>query len=233
MTLSVRALVLSAAAAFVALPAGAQSSDVSGRWEVQLNTSDEAHKATLTLKKEGEKVTGTIRNEQQAFEVTGTQKGAEVSLAFDYPAESITIRLNGTQQGDSISGAATFGDDRGTWTAKRMPAADTPPPSQAGAGAVDITGTWVFELQSAAGTFSPTVTFKQSGETLTGRYVGQLGEAPIQGTLKGGQLSFGFEAVVQDMKLQVRYAGVATNESLKGTATFGDMGEGQFTARRK
>jgi hypothetical protein len=63
--------------------------------------------------------------------------------------------------------------------------------------------------------------------------VGQLGEAPIRGTLKDTQLSFGFEVVVQDAKVHVTYTGVATNETLKGKAIFGDLGEGAFTARRK
>ena len=77
------------------------------------------------------------------------------------------------------------------------------------------------------------MTFNQSGETLTGQYSGQLGEAPLQGTLKGSDLTFSFDVAVQDTKLHVVYAGTATKDALKGTVTLGELGEGTFTARRK
>jgi hypothetical protein len=35
------------------------------------------------------------------------------------------------------------------------------------------------------------------------------------------------------MKVHIVYSGTATKDALKGTATFGDLGEGTFTARRK
>ena len=47
----------------------------------------------------------------------------------------------------------------------------------------DITGTWVFEVQTDAGTGTPTVTFKQDGEKLTGHYTGTFGEADLTGEL--------------------------------------------------
>ena len=37
--------------------------------------------------------------------------------------------------------------------------------------ALDISGIWVFEVTSAAGTGTPTITFTQKGETLTGQYL--------------------------------------------------------------
>jgi hypothetical protein len=98
---------------------------------------------------------------------------------------------------------------------------------------VDISGAWLFEVNSALGTGTPTITFDQSGEKLTGQYVGQLGEAPIQGTLKGSELNFTIDVSFQDMKVHIVYSGTATKDALKGTATFGDLGEGTFTARRK
>ena len=84
-----------------------------------------------------------------------------------------------------------------------------------------------------AGTGTPTITFTQKGETLTGQYSGQLGEAPIQGTLKGADLTFSFDASVQDTKLHVVYTGKATKDALKGTVVLGEFGEGTFTAHRK
>ena len=33
---------------------------------------------------------------------------------------------------------------------------------------VDVTGTWLFQVETSGGSGSPTFTFKQEGETLTG-----------------------------------------------------------------
>ena len=99
--------------------------------------------------------------------------------------------------------------------------------------ALDISGPWLFEVTSAAGTGTPSITFTQKGETLTGQYSGQLGEAPIQGTLKGADFTFSFDVSMQDTKLHVVYTGKAAKDSLKGTVVLGDFGEGTFTAHRK
>jgi hypothetical protein len=224
------------AGALASSPASAQAPDASGRWDVQLNAPDGAHKATLTLKKAGEKVTGTIANPGGEIQVEGTQKGADVSVSFIYRGgdNPILITMTGTQKGDSIAGAATFGDSPGDWTGTRTGKADSAGGSpSAPAAALDISGAWLFEVTSPAGSGTPTITFNQSGETLAGQYVGQLGEAPIQGTLKGAELSFSFDVTVQDTKLHVVYSGTATKDAIKGTATFGELGEGTFTARRK
>src|SRR5262245_20458314 len=51
---------------------------------------------------------------------------------------------------------------------------------------VDVTGAWTFTVESAAGSSTPAVTFKQEGEKLTGHYSSALlGEAELTGTVKG------------------------------------------------
>ena len=60
---------------------------------------------------------------------------------------------------------------------------------------VNVTGTWVFQVETSAGAGSPTMTFKQEGEALTGKYSGQLGEADLKGTVKGkGKPDVGYAA---------------------------------------
>jgi hypothetical protein len=50
---------------------------------------------------------------------------------------------------------------------------------------VDVTGSWIFTIMSEAGTGTPTVTFKQDGEKLTGHYSSMLvGEADLTGTVR-------------------------------------------------
>ena len=52
----------------------------------------------------------------------------------------------------------------------------------------DLTGEWIFDVQTDGGSGQPTLTFKQDGEKLTGKYKGQLGEADITGTVSGKTL---------------------------------------------
>ncbi len=101
--------------------AGAQAPDASGRWDVLLNAPDGAHNATLTLEKHGEALTGTIAGDGAEFKISGTQKGADVSLAFTYPGGDgpMVIGMKGKQDGDTIAGEATFGETPGDWSAKR------------------------------------------------------------------------------------------------------------------
>src|ERR1043165_1610058 len=59
----------------------------------------------------------------------------------------------------------------------------------------DVAGTWNISLDIGGNTATPSVTFKQDGETLTGTYHSQmLGEQKITGTIKGSEITFGFTA---------------------------------------
>jgi hypothetical protein len=100
---------------------------------------------------------------------------------------------------------------------------------------VDVTGKWAFNVQTDAGTGTPTVTLKQEGEKLTGHYSSQtLGEADVTGTVKGDKFEFTFTADPQGTKLEVKYSGTVENkDSLKGTVDLGGLGTGTFTAKRQ
>jgi hypothetical protein len=101
------------------------------------------------------------------------------------------------------------------------------------AGQQDVTGTWKVTVESQAGTGNPTVVLKQDGEKLTGTYKGQLGEAPLQGTIKGSDITFSFKVNVQGQDLQVDYVGtVEGGKSMKGKVKLGDFGEGTFTGTK-
>lgn len=95
---------------------------------------------------------------------------------------------------------------------------------------VDITGTWVFEVETSGGSGSPTFTFKQEAEKLTGKYSGQFGEADIKGTVKGNQIEFSFNAEGLGV---ITYSGTFENGSMKGKVNLGDQASGTWTAKRK
>ena len=99
---------------------------------------------------------------------------------------------------------------------------------------VDVTGKWAFNVETAAGSGTPTMTFKQDGEKLTGHYSGQLGEADLTGTVKGEAIEFKFTIDVQGQTLNAAYSGtVDGKDSMKGKVDLVGLGEGTFTAKRQ
>ena len=100
---------------------------------------------------------------------------------------------------------------------------------------VNVTGKWLFQVETGAGSGTPTVTLKQDGEKLTGHYSSMtLGEAELTGSVKGSAIQFSFTADVQGMKIDVAYSGaVENNDAMKGTVTLGGLGEGTFTGKRQ
>ena len=99
---------------------------------------------------------------------------------------------------------------------------------------VDVTGKWAFTVETSAGSGSPTFTFKQEGEKLTGHYSGQLGEADLTGTVKGDAIAFTFTGDVMGNKVEAAYSGtVESKDSMKGKVTLANVGEGTFTGKRQ
>ena len=97
---------------------------------------------------------------------------------------------------------------------------------------VDVTGKWLFNVTTSAGTGTPTVTFKQQGDSITGHYSSQaLGEADLKGTVKDRKINFTFRVEIQGTNLTVSYAGtVEGNDAMKGTIDLGGQATGTFTA---
>ena len=98
--------------------------------------------------------------------------------------------------------------------------------------APDLTGTWQYEVTHAAGVSTPTVTITQKDGTLTGKYVGSYGESVLNGTIKGDEFTFSVE-IGSEQKVTVVYTGKVDKDSVKGSVTLGELGEGTFTGKRK
>jgi hypothetical protein len=103
------------------------------------------------------------------------------------------------------------------------------------AGKIDVSGTWVFEVQTDAGGGAPIVTLKQDGEKLNGHYSStNLGEADLTGTVKGTDIGFTFTANVQGTAVAVSYRGtIESNTAMKGSVSIAGVGSGTFSAKRK
>ena len=107
--------------------------------------------------------------------------------------------------------------------------------ARAGQARVDLTGKWLFTVQTSAGGGTPTVKLKQEGDKLTGHYSSsQLGEAELTGTVTGNTMKLTFGVEVQGTHLDVVYTGtIEGKDSMKGTVSLGVAGDGTFTAKRQ
>ena len=99
---------------------------------------------------------------------------------------------------------------------------------------VDLTGKWLFTVNTDGGSGTPTVTLTQKGDSLTGHYSSQLlGEADLKGAVKDGKFSFSLQGNVQGTAVTVTYTGtIESKDALKGSVDLGGMASGTFTAKR-
>jgi hypothetical protein len=112
------AILLSVAVSFAA--------DVSGNWQLNVETSQGSGAPTVTLEQKGEQLTGTFHS--QVFgdaKLTGTVKGNAIEFRFqgDAGGQTLQVAYKGTvESATSMKGTAVYEgfDDHATWTAKKQ-----------------------------------------------------------------------------------------------------------------
>jgi hypothetical protein len=98
----------------------------------------------------------------------------------------------------------------------------------------DVTGKWTFQVDTDAGSGSPTFVFKQIGEKLTSTYSVLFGTAELTGTVKGGDIEFSFEAGAADQKAKIVNKGkIESATKVKGSADLGGMGSGTWSGTKQ
>jgi hypothetical protein len=97
----------------------------------------------------------------------------------------------------------------------------------------DVTGKWAFNVETGAGSGTPSITFKQDGEKLTGHYTGQLGESDLTGTVKGAEIAFSFTIDAQGTMIKATYTGTVDGGGMKGKVVLEGLGDGTFTAKKQ
>jgi hypothetical protein len=95
-------IVFFAASIFFAVTALAYASDVTGKWIAQVPARDgQTRETTITLKVEGDKLTGTVSGRQRDNPITdGTIKGDEIS--FSVQGGQAKFLYKGKVSGDEI-----------------------------------------------------------------------------------------------------------------------------------
>lgn len=94
---------------------------------------------------------------------------------------------------------------------------------------IDLTGTWIVDVQTDMGSGNPTFVLKQEGEKITGTYTGSLGDSKVTGTLKGNVLHLEFS--IQGNL--ITYDGTAAANAISGKVNLADMASGTFSGKRK
>ena len=235
----------------LAIPAVAQTTttaavDVIGTWNVTVTTAQgQAIPSELMLKKEADKIVGTIASQMGTTAVQAEVKGKALTVSFNFQGQNgpMAIELAGTVDGDTVKGTMGIGGQPGgEWVAtrvkesKNLPKETTvPSPAPSTPSIPSLTGTWNVSVELPNMTANPTVVLKQEGEKLTGEYVSaQYGKWPITGTLKGSDVNFWFAMNVEGNALNVTYTGTVDKDgSLKGSVNYGDMMSGTFVASKK
>ena len=93
-----------------------------------------------------------------------------------------------------------------------------------------VTGTWNMTVETTAGSGTPIFILKQESDTLiTGTYSGQLGDAPVKGSIKGNDIRLEF-SISGNL---IEYTGTIDGDNMKGRVKLGSMAEGTFTGKRK
>jgi acetamidase/formamidase len=97
------------------------AAEVSGDWELAGKYLGDVYYARMSLKIEGDKLTGTMNE----IKLEGTVKGDEFSFTAKRPNGNLFGDFKGTGKGDNLEGTSVwFGDRKVDWTAKRP---KTPP----------------------------------------------------------------------------------------------------------
>ncbi len=222
-----------------ATAASAQSKpDASGVWDVTVESQRGKQSAVLTIKTDGEKLSGTYKGQRGDAPVSGTIKGSEIkfSIQINVQGTDLVIAYSGTLDKDSMKGSVEFGSfGTGDWTAARAKegasAASSSNPQSGDK--MDVTGKWAFTVETDQGSGTPSFTFKQEGEKLTGTYKGAFGEAPVQGSVKGKAISFSVKVNAQGVEGVIEYTGTIEKDAMKGTVKLAALGAGTWTAKRE
>src|SRR5262249_41675401 len=105
--------VFSALACAVILTASAmaQAPNVTGDWDVTINSPQGAREGKLALKQDGEKLTGLLKNQRGELPIEGTVKGKEIKIKYTASSAptAAAAQSSGEKGGDKV-------DVTGAWS---------------------------------------------------------------------------------------------------------------------
>jgi len=106
---------------------GLWAAELSGRWHFVFDTEAGVREANMALEVKGQEIVGKVYgvdSDETFTEVKGTLAGVRVTLEFEYYSADAgyksVVKIQGTLEGDKITGEWQFDQHSGTFTATRL-----------------------------------------------------------------------------------------------------------------
>ena len=115
-------LVVLAAGAMLSGAAFAGDANVTGEWDMTVETQAGPGNPHFSLKQDGGTLSGTYKGALGEAPVTGTVKGNEITISFKASAQGadLSVTYTGTVEGDTMKGKVSLGEfGDGTFTGKK------------------------------------------------------------------------------------------------------------------
>jgi hypothetical protein len=245
-----RALFAVLFATLLVAPAAAQI-NLTGDWDMTIESPQGTNTVKVTLTQDGEKVSGLFKSEMGELPFTGTVVGVDLKFGFTIPiqGQSLDIVVTGKVDGATLAGKMQFGGfGEGDWTAKRAPAAaatttaspatttstTTASTTTAPAAAASVGDKWDVTFKTPNGDLQAVVTVRAAAGKVEGTISSQMGEAPFTGTLEGKALKVSFNFETPQGTLPVVMTGDVEGDTIpNGKAEITGMGTMEWTAKKK
>jgi len=197
----------------------APAADVAGAWNVVLITEIGDRPMPITLQQQGEEVSGSLGE----FVLKGSFLDGKLSLkAADFYAPEAGFKadlvLQGTVDGDKITGNWSFGEYSGTMRGEKS------------GGVANPSGTWDLVLLTEVGDKPARITLQVDGETVKG----SAGEMALAGNFKEGTLHLkiaDFYSPDAGFKADLGLQGKVDGDTLQGRWSFAEY-SGSFRGSR-
>jgi hypothetical protein len=241
-----KSTLLLALSLLIASPVFAQT-DITGDWDVTVNSPQGSNTTPVTFKQEAGKVSGMFKSPQGTLPFEGgTMTGSDLKFTFTINVQGmeLPITLTGKVEGETITGKADFGGfAEGDWSAKRTGAAvattaAAPPapaaaPAAAATAAVGFGGKWDVMMKTPAGDMPANATLSDDNGKLSGTFGSQLGEVPVSGTAEGKMLKLTLVAQTPQGELTVTMTGDLDGDNIvNGKAEVAGLGQMEWSAKR-
>jgi len=223
------------------LPAVGFAQGIPGDWELTLNTPQGANTVNVSIKQDGEKITGMLNSAMGSVPFEGTASGDTVKVVapIDVQGARIELAFDAKVAGDTLNGTVKFGDfGEFPFTGKRVHAAASSTSSSSttapAAAASNVAGTWNVVLSiDGVGDFPMVATLTQTGAAVGGTIdTQQAGVAPVKGTMTGTALTLEFTAQSQQGAIPITMNGTLGANGFAGKADLAGMGQANWTAKR-
>lgn len=102
--------------------AAQEPANIAGAWELSMQGRRGTMTQTLTIKQDGGKITGTLKNPRGESNLEGTVEGNKIHFTVkrQTPRGEMTMEYSGTVDGSTMKGKMEAGRFGGDWTAKKQ-----------------------------------------------------------------------------------------------------------------